>query len=91
MSEQFHSSFLNWYSHSTSPCLVPKGTDSTVSGSLEQRLICLAERPGRARQTSGRLVSPAGWSDCRPDLTWSSEWGELPSRPIVLQVRRRSY
>ena len=84
MSLQFHSSFLNWYSHSTSPCLVPKGTDSTVSGSLEQRLICLAERPGRARQTSGRFRASSAWSACRPGLTWGSEWGELPSRPIVL-------
>ena len=34
LSLQFHNSFLNWYSHSTSPCFVPNGTDSTVSGHL---------------------------------------------------------
>ena len=46
LSLQFHSSFLNWYSHSTSPCRVPKGTDSTVSGTLVQTPFCWSVSPG---------------------------------------------
>lgn len=66
LSEQFHRLFLNWYSHSTRPCFVPKGTDPTLSGHLSQIFCCCSTSPGIAWQTSLALcsasVSMEGWS-----------------------------
>ena len=81
LSVQFQRSFLNWYSHSTRPCLVPKGTDSTVSGHLVQTFFCCSIKPLSAKQTPGMMESPGGWSFC---IRLRSR-GEVPSRPIVLK------
>ena len=71
---------LNWYSHSTSPCLVPKGTDSTVSGTLVQTPFCWSVRPGKVWQTAG-VSRSRGWSD----WNWWNSTGLLPSNPMVLK------
>ena len=77
LSVQFHLSFLNWYSHSTKPCRVPKGTDVTVSGHLVHTLFCWSIRPDRDKHTPGMSGGAS--------LCMSGTWGELPSRPIVLK------
>ena len=58
--------------------MVPKGTDSTVSGSLWQTVDCCSDSPGRARQTLGVPGSRRGWSPC---MSRASGSGEEPSRP----------